>query len=95
VKTPLPTKFKNKQFRDLNEDVPADKEESVNIDKKAEAVAKTLMGLMHCPRCGGEGFSYNDVGRDGVEKLCHLCEGSGWVKKPSREVMERVRRWTS
>ena len=89
MKTPLPTKFKNKQFRDLNEDVPADKEESVNIDTKAEAVAKTLMGLMHCPRCGGEGFSYNDVGRDGVEKLCHLCEGSGWVKQPS----ERVRGW--
>jgi DnaJ-class molecular chaperone len=56
---------------------------SVNIDKKAETVAKALMGLVPCPRCGGEGFSHNDVTDQGIEKLCYVCSGGGWVDKHS------------
>lgn len=65
---------------------------SVNIDKSAEDVAKTLMGLLRCPTCHGTGIVWHfwadvyhgDIVSETSEKYgvrCSHCDdASGWIR---------------
>lgn len=48
---------------------------SVNIDKKAEETARTLMGQKKCPACGGDGTINAGFGN---KEKCKFCGGEGW-----------------
>jgi predicted metal-binding protein len=58
---------------------------TVNIDKKAEEVAKTLMGFVRCPECKGKGAVPGLWGKKMISLRCGSCKGKKWF---SREEVE-------
>lgn len=34
-----------------------------------------------CWKCGGSGFDYSKIFRDGYCRLCRVCEGKGYTKE--------------